>query len=44
MIRSGTGPKTLLVIDMDTEREMAEKVFTCTHIISSFVSIITVRI
>ena len=34
LIRCGTGSKSLLVIDMDTEREMAEKVVT--HIISLF--------
>ena len=27
-IRSGTGPKKILVIDMDTEREMVAKVST----------------
>ena len=27
-IRSGTGPKKMLVIDMDTEREIAVKVCT----------------
>lgn len=30
LIRNGTGARKLLVIDMDTEREMAEKV-THTH-------------
>ena len=30
-IRSGTGPKKMLVIDMDTEREMALKVSTPWH-------------